>query len=140
MKPIYFNDSQERDLIIAFLSSSLFFLQYIIWSSCQVVNLRDFKVEFDYSLLSKKMLSELLQLSNSLQADYQKNSQIKTRNYSARGRSFVMEKQYFFIKQSKAIINQIDHLLALYYNFAEEELDFIINYDIKFRMGDAEDI
>ena len=140
MKPVYFNDSKERDVIIAFLSSSLFFLQYITWSSCQVVNLRDFKVEFDYSLLSKKMLSEMLRLSNSLQEDYQKNSQIKTRNYSARGRSFVMKKQYFFIKQSKTIINEIDYLLGLYYKFTEEELDFIINFDIKFRMGDTEDI
>lgn len=27
-------------------------------------------------------------------------------------------------------------LLAKHYGFTEEELDFIINYDIKYRMGD----
>ncbi len=32
-------------------------------------------------------------------------------------------------------IPQIDHMLAKHYGFAEEELDFIINYDIKYRMG-----
>ena len=26
--------------------------------------------------------------------------------------------------------------IAIYYGFTEEELDFIINYDIKYRMGD----
>lgn len=47
-----------------------------------------------------------------------------------------MEKQHFFIKYSKSIIDEIDKVLAKYYNFSEEELDFIINYDIKYRMGD----
>ena len=38
-------------------------------------------------------------------------------------------------KKSKPIIDQIDTLLAKHYGFTEEELDFIINYDIKYRMG-----
>ena len=37
---------------------------------------------------------------------------------------------------SKTIIDEIDELLAKHYGFTEEELDFIINYDIKYRMGD----
>ena len=32
--------------------------------------------------------------------------------------------------------NEIDKVLAEHYGFTEEELDFIINYDIKYRMGD----
>ena len=31
--------------------------------------------------------------------------------------------------------NQIDCLLAQHHGFTHEELDFIINYDIKYRMG-----
>jgi hypothetical protein len=46
-----------------------------------------------------------------------------------------MEKQYFYIKKSKAIIDEIDTVLGKHYGFTEEELDFIINYDIKYRMG-----
>ena len=37
---------------------------------------------------------------------------------------------------SKPIIDEIDKVLAMHYGFTEEELDFIINYDIKYRMGD----
>ncbi len=37
--------------------------------------------------------------------------------------------------KSKPIIDQIDTVLAQHYGFTEEELDFIINYDIKYRMG-----
>ena len=36
----------------------------------------------------------------------------------------------------KTIIDEIDELLTKHYGFTEEELDFIINYDIKYRMGD----
>ena len=35
----------------------------------------------------------------------------------------------------KPIIDEIDHVLARHYGFTDEELDFIINYDIKYRMG-----
>jgi hypothetical protein len=46
-----------------------------------------------------------------------------------------MEKQYFSIKQLKSIIDETDTILAEHYSFTEEELDFIINYDIKYRIG-----
>jgi len=38
-------------------------------------------------------------------------------------------------KLSKVIIDEIDKVLAEHYGFTDEELDFIINYDIKYRMG-----
>lgn len=46
----------------------------------------------------------------------------------------------FRIGESKPIIDRIDHVLAGHFGFTEEELDFIVNYGIKYRMGrDAED-
>lgn len=39
------------------------------------------------------------------------------------------------MKKSKPIIDEIDTVLAKHYGFTDEELDFIINYDIKYRMG-----
>jgi hypothetical protein len=39
----------------------------------------------------------------------------------------------------KSRLRKIDRVLAAHYGFTDEELDFIINYDIKYRMGrDAE--
>ena len=78
----------------------------------------------------------MVRLSEALQQDYQQNSHVIKRNYSKKGRNFTMEKQHFFIKYSKPIIDEIDKVLARHYGFTEEELDFIINYDIKYRMGD----
>lgn len=40
------------------------------------------------------------------------------------------------LSKTMPIIDEIDELLAKYYGFTEEEPDFIINYDIKYRMDD----
>ena len=36
---------------------------------------------------------------------------------------------------SKPILDEIDRVLARHYGFTAEELDFILNYDIKYRLG-----
>ena len=36
---------------------------------------------------------------------------------------------------AKPIVDEIHLLLAEHYGFTDEKLDFIINYDIKYRMG-----
>lgn len=38
--------------------------------------------------------------------------------------------------RAKDMVDEIDKILSIHYDFTEEELDFIINYDIKYRMGD----
>jgi hypothetical protein len=38
-------------------------------------------------------------------------------------------------KFSKPILDEIDTVLAKHYGFTAEELDFILNYDIKYRLG-----
>ena len=40
----------------------------------------------------------------------------------------------FTPKLAKPIIDEIDRVLAQHYGFTDEELDFIINYDIKSRI------
>ena len=53
-------------------------------------------------------------------------------HYRTSGR---VEYDEFYMKESKPIIDEIDRALAEHYGFTDEELDFIINYDIKYRMG-----
>ena len=65
--------------------------------------------------------------------DYEKNKNRKESYYKSTGKVIYDE---YFPKKSKPIIDEIDKLLASHYGFTEEELDFIINYDIKYRMGD----
>lgn len=37
--------------------------------------------------------------------------------------------------KSKPLLDEIDRVLAGHYGFTAEELDFILNYDIKYRLG-----
>jgi uncharacterized tellurite resistance protein B-like protein len=41
----------------------------------------------------------------------------------------------FFQSFSKPINHEIDRVLAQHYGFTDEELDDLINYGIKYRMG-----
>jgi hypothetical protein len=38
-------------------------------------------------------------------------------------------------KQENTLFETIDGILARHYGLSDEELDFIINYDVKYRMG-----
>ena len=40
---------------------------------------------------------------------------------------------------TKHILDEIDALVAVHYGFTKDELDFITNYDIKYRIGGADD-
>ena len=75
----------------------------------------------------------LMTEAKQLNKDLNKNIQIAEYTYKNRGSVRFAQ---FFPKRSKSIIDKIDKALAKYYGFTEEELDFIINYDIKYRMGD----
>jgi hypothetical protein len=61
-------------------------------------------------------------------ADYGTHSVVRKRNDG-------VEFQEFYPSKSKPILNEIDRVLARHYGFTAEELDFIINYDIKYRLG-----
>lgn len=64
--------------------------------------------------------------------DYKNKALLKNKTSSKTGN---IQYQEFYPRLSKPIIDDIDKLLAKHYGFTEEELDFIINYDIKYRMG-----
>jgi len=64
--------------------------------------------------------------------DLEKNAERKTINTKDGDKISYAE---FRVAESKPIIDEIDTLLAGHYGFTAEELDFIIHYDIKYRLG-----
>ena len=136
MKSINFQTELLRDVVLGIMSSNLFMLIYTIWGSCQVVNSIDFKFPVNIKDLSNQYGNQIQELTHDLIKDSHDKSEIQLRHYSSRGPNFTMEKQYFYLKKSKKIIDRIDEYLAMYFNFSVFELDYIRNYDIKYRMGD----
>src|SRR5579875_386888 len=123
----------NRDMIspvIAALSSSTFWVWYTITSNCRDLNPYDLH-NFPVPESAIKDMS-LRDLGERYLQDIQKNSTMQVRNQKQTGHT---ETQSFKLQKSKPIIDEIDRVLAQHYGFTPEELDFIINYDIKYRMG-----
>ena len=64
--------------------------------------------------------------------DMKSNSTRLKAEYAATGQ---VEYDQFYPRNSKPILDEIDRVLARHYGFTAEELDFILNYDIKYRLG-----
>lgn len=125
------NNHAEATILVGVLSSSLFWWWYTITSNLRDLNPSDItEFKFPRKLIEDK---ELLQQSSQYISDLKKNSSLLIRQQKGKGET---KTQSFKISLSKPIIDKIDKLLVKYYGFTEEELDFIINYDIKYRMGD----
>ena len=115
---------------IAILSSNLFWWWYTVTTNCRDLNPYDIQ---NYPVPQSAMQdTELISLGERYIEDLKVNSIMLVRNQKQTGRT---ETQSFKVQKSKPIIDQIDHVLAKHYGFTEEELNFIINYDIKYRMG-----
>ncbi|HPC96467.1 MAG TPA: hypothetical protein PLU87_16080 [Sedimentisphaerales bacterium] len=138
LKTVSFATQDHRDVFLGILNSSLFYWFLTVYSDCRNLNRRDIGlVRFDFARTTESRLRQLRELSRSLMADIRANSKTLTVKYKNVGE---MRIQCTYPRYSKETIDEIDRVLAKHYGFTDEELDFIINYDIKYRMGqDNED-
>ena len=113
------------------ICSNLFFIWWITNSDCYHLNNPEIQ-SFGFKPIEKEVNTHLI-LNEILTKDMQSKACRRIYHYQATGR---VEYDEFYMKLSKSIIDEIDKELAKHYGFTDEELDFIINYDIKYRMGD----
>lgn len=123
---LYFTNARAAKVCGAILNSSLYFFWFLSVGNGR--NLTGTDVElFSLGDITDTALDQLLPLFDRLMEDYRFNSFTRTRTDCAF--------QEFRPSLSKPIIDEIDRVLARHYGFTDEESDFIINYDIKYRMG-----
>ncbi len=127
LRPLY-ADGDLKGSIQAVLCSTTFFVWWLSVSDCYHLNRADLD---HFPLVASPQLAIL---SAKLEADMASKTKRRVYNYKTTGRVVYDE---FYMKLSKSIIDEIDRVLAKHYGFTAEELDFIINYDIKYRMGRA---
>ncbi len=82
--------------------------------------------------MSPTLYRNFCQLGREYVSDLKRNAELTVRVYKGKK---VVECLNFKVKETKVIIDKIDQVLAQHYGLTDEELDFIINYDIKYRMG-----
>jgi hypothetical protein len=87
------------------------------------INEMDDALAFQLSALADKLTKKL-----------NDDSEIRIRNQVATGE---VELQTFFVGKSKFLIDEVDEVLAKHYGLTDAELDYVNNYDIKYRMGQS---
>ena len=126
---LYLNSEDELKILTVVLNSNLFYWFYTLISDCWHFNKWHIN-KFQVSITSLNDYKDLLiSCHNILINSYKKN---RNTRYDSRINGDLYE---YKIAKSKSIIDEIDKVLARHYGFTDEELDFIINYDIKYRMG-----
>ena len=134
LKAIKFGTNRDRDVFLALLNSNLFYWLVTIFSDCRNLNKREiYSMRFDIENASVEIINHLSILVQELMEDFQRHSKIIKMNYKNLGTTLSI--QCIYPKMSKIIIDKIDCVLAQHYGFTDKELEFIINYDIKYRMG-----
>jgi hypothetical protein len=124
------NDKNKVKTSIALLSSDLFWWWYSISTTCRDLNPYDIhNFPVPNSVFNDRKLNKL---GLAYIEDINVNSTTLVRHQRQTGKT---ETQSFKIQKSKSLIDEIDYVLAKHYGLTDEELDFIINYDIKYRMG-----
>ena len=131
LKTIGWNNLDKLKVGSSIINSTLFYIWWITNSDCYHLNkpeIVNFKLTF-----TKELGNSISRIADRLALDMKAKCRRRVYNYKTSGR---VEYDEFYMKLSKPIIDEIDKVLAKHYGFTEEELDFIINYDIKYRMGD----
>ena len=137
---LYFDQEQTARTIMALVNSSLFYLWFATYSDGFHLShalVKEFPIGAELC-----QINELAQLSRRLEEDIQAHATLSTRNTKpgklAEQEGHQIELEEYHMSFSKPIIDEIDTVLAKYYDFTSEELDFIMNYDSKYRMGREE--
>lgn len=134
-KSIYFRPELDRNIVIAIINSSLFYWFWIVMSACRDFTKKDIS-EFPFSAnnLSNVDYQELDALIKQLMDSYQSNSRIIETN-GVNGKTTLQE---FHPKHNKPIIDELERIIGRIYGLDDAEIEFIRNYDLRFRMSDED--
>jgi hypothetical protein len=129
-RPAYTISELDPLTAVCLLNSNLHFWFWANFSDCRN---KTYSVMLDIPVVRDRLIAEtdLLELGHELMRDYRSNAKRRVRD----GKGGKTEFDEFYPKRSKPILDEIDTVLARHYGFTAEELDFIINYDIKYRLG-----
>lgn len=135
LKELEFADKSESMVALAMLNSSLFYWFLTLYSDVRNLNKREV-LSFPIMRISKDEAHDIARLGSDLMRGFKKTSEVLTMRYKKHG---TLRIQCIYPKLSKEIIDKIDIAYARAIGLSDEQLDFIVNFDIKYRMGGADD-
>ena len=131
-KSASFRKEYNSKVFSAVLNSNLFWWYYSI--NFDQFNFKDYMIfGFRFNFPTDKVIEQkLIKLSDKLEKELLENATSYVINSKTRGSN---ETITYNKSSSKYLMDEIDNVLAGHYGFTEQELNFIVNYDIKYRMS-----
>ena len=134
-KELKFSTSQEAHAVFLLLNSSIFRWFLDVVSDGSHLNKREIdNFPFDPKGFSSHF-SDLTDLATSVSQNLRRTSFHRTMRY----KHDTLTVQCIVPKNSKKLIDEFDVKFGKYAGLDEVEIDFLINYDIKYRMGGADE-
>ena len=131
LRDLSFGDALTASTAGAVLNSTTFYFWFVTQGNCRDVAGPDV-AGFPLGDLSRARKEKLSGHGAALMLDLKNHSRRRVYNYEASGR---VEYDEFYPKLSKSFIDRIDEVLGDHYGLSSEELDWLLNFDAKYRMG-----
>lgn len=130
LKVLRFATQAHADIAFAALNSNLFYWFLTTGSDCRNLNKREVHgLPLSLDTLNDELQTTLFKLARELEQSLQDHAELRIKQYP-KGPLTI---QYIFPVHSKPVIDQIDMVLGHHYGFTPEEMDFLMNYDGKYR-------
>lgn len=131
LKNMRFSSPVYARMAFAALNSNLFYWLITTGSDCRNLNMREvLGLPLDLASIQPAIQQELCHLADKLEHDLLKHARMKPMVFQKHGRLTI---QCLYPARSKHLIDDIDRALARHYMFDEQELDFLLHYDGKYR-------
>ena len=129
-----FDNRDLLSMVTGVVNSNLFWCFYVIFASFHHVNPPDI-LEFpvDFEEMDSLERKQLIHSSERLMGEMQAKSEIRQRIHKG---GHISKIQTFIPSLSKPFNDAIDYILKRHYDFTDDEFDYIVNYDIKYRMSE----
>ena len=132
-KPYRFSQLEHGETAVAAINSSIFFNYFVTLGDCFHCG-KEFVLRFPINLeqTQTNFSREIGRIGAQFMVSLKRNA-IRKRAVSEK--TGTIEYDEFWPSKSKYIIDEADRMLAAHYGLTQEELDYVISFDIKFRMG-----
>lgn len=132
-RTLYFKTGRDADFVTCLLNSSLFYWYYSVLSDCEHVNdslVRAFPLpqeigKVDWNALARRLSAAIAKTS--------------VRKTIQTNQGHTIEYDEIRASSAKDLIDELDERLCSQYRLSDQERDFLINYDFKYRVSSSEE-
>jgi hypothetical protein len=134
---LYFSSKDERDIAVSLLSSTLFYWYFMLTTNGRDLNPADLRA---FPVSPRKLSTEgrrkLVELSGALMKSYRSHKATKEKTSKSTG--YVVYEE-FYPRLSKDVLDEIDLVIGAEFGLSKAQQDFLLNFEIKYRMGGADE-